>query len=85
MKKSDSQAPREISFESLYPNLDPEEREAAQERFDRYLALVLRIYERISRDPEAAREFRALTGLDSVATMTTQAESSSANPNPPTP
>ncbi len=58
-----------VTFESLYPDLDPQEREAAQERFDRYLAIVLRIYERVRSDPDAYRQFLALTGRDADATM----------------
>ena len=58
-----------VTFQNLYPNLDPQDREAAQERFDRYLEIVLRIYERVRSDPDTYRRFLALTGRDPNATM----------------
>jgi hypothetical protein len=48
---------REITIDDLYPDLSPQEREEAHFRLLRYLAVVKRIFERISREqPELLTE-----------------------------
>jgi hypothetical protein len=36
----------------LYPHLNEEQLKEAEENFDRYLEIVLRIYERLNSDPK---------------------------------
>jgi len=48
----------------LYPALGPEEREAAAANLAQYVAVTLRIYERICADPEAYARFRRLTARE---------------------
>lgn len=45
----------------LYPQLNEEQLKEADENLREYVALALRIYERICSDPEAYAEFKALT------------------------
>ncbi|HSK73516.1 MAG TPA: hypothetical protein VK892_17600 [Pyrinomonadaceae bacterium] len=48
---------REITIDDLYPDLSPEEQREAEYRLLRYLAVVKRIFERISREnPELLTE-----------------------------
>jgi len=49
------------TIRDLYPNLSDHELAEAEENIERYLALVLRIYERIQTDPENYLRFCALT------------------------
>lgn len=49
------------TIRDLYPHLSEEQLKEAEEHFERYLELVLRIYERIRLDPEAYENFQALT------------------------
>ena len=58
-KKSDKE--EHITIRDLYPHLNEEQLEEAEENLERYLELVLRIYERIRNDPEAYSAFKALT------------------------
>lgn len=44
----------------LFPKLSEEELEAAQDRIDRYLLLVVSIYEGIREEPKAYAKLRAL-------------------------
>lgn len=56
-KKDLSQFNREITVADLYPDLSPDERREAEYRLLRYLKLVKRIFERISREnPEFLTE-----------------------------
>src|SRR5207249_3628318 len=48
-----------LTVGELYPELDEEARREAGENLDRYVAVVLRICERIRQDPEAYAELRA--------------------------
>lgn len=41
---------RKITIADLYPNLTPAEQSAAEQRFEQYLNLVRRIYERLKRE-----------------------------------
>ncbi len=47
------------SFRKLYPHLSEAELKEAQQNLDRYIELVLRIYERICEDPVAYARFKA--------------------------
>lgn len=50
-----------VKIDELYPQLSDEERREAQENLDRYIRLVVRMYERICTNPEAYARFKALT------------------------
>lgn len=52
---------KDLSFAELYPELKGNDLEEAERNFEAYLAVVLRIYERIQKDPEAYKRFRQLT------------------------
>ena len=52
---------KEMTIRDLYPHLNEEQLKEAEENLERYLELVLRIYERIHNDPEAYSAFKALT------------------------
>ena len=43
---------------SLFPSLTVEQSKQAEENIEQYLAVVIRIYQRISRDPEALAALR---------------------------
>jgi len=51
MTNQDKKPP--ISLEHLYPGQTSEWYAEAQDNFDAYLALIIRIYDRIRADPEA--------------------------------
>lgn len=44
-----------------YPALSPDELEQASENLREYIALALRVFERLELDPEASAQFEALT------------------------
>ena len=48
----------------LYPSLSPAELEQAQENFRQYVALALRVFERLESDPEAMARFDALIAFE---------------------
>jgi hypothetical protein len=73
MKQEKSQPPREISMRDLYPHLTEEELVEAERNFDRYLEIVIRMYER--RCGKAV-----LTGLNFDHTI--DRKSASEPPNP---
>ncbi len=50
----------EPTIQTLFPDLTPEEAKRAEENIEEYLALVVRVYTRISREPQALAELRAL-------------------------
>lgn len=52
---------QDITIHDLYPRLDEEQLKEAEENLERYLELVLRIYERIQKDSQAYSTFKALT------------------------
>ncbi|MDA2938742.1 hypothetical protein MYX75_10835 [Acidobacteria bacterium AH-259-A15] len=60
---------KEITIRDLYPQLDEEQLKEAEENLDRYIELALRMYERIRLDPEAYRQFKALTAQRDAAMM----------------
>lgn len=52
----------EPQFRDLFPNLTPDALKEADKNVARYLSVVIRIAERIARDPNATAQFHALTG-----------------------
>jgi hypothetical protein len=58
----------EVTIRELYPTLSNTELEAAEENLERYLELVLRIYERIRAEPESYAQFKALTASEKPLT-----------------
>lgn len=57
-------AERELTICALYPHLDKEQLQEAEENLKRYVELSLRIYERIRNDPEAYAHFKVLTSKE---------------------
>lgn len=57
------------SLRDLYPKFDEAQLRQAEEIFDRYIALTLRIYERIRNDPAAWTLFESLTAEIQNPTM----------------
>ena len=53
---------RKISIRDLYPHLNDAQLKVAAENWQRYLELMLGIYERIKGDPKEYARFKALTG-----------------------
>jgi hypothetical protein len=49
----------EPTIQSLFPSFTPEEYRRAEENIEVYLGLVIRVYRRISQDPQALAELRA--------------------------
>ncbi len=47
------------TIRGLFPSLNDSEASEAVDNFDAYLALIVRIYDRISADPESLAELRA--------------------------
>jgi hypothetical protein len=56
----------------LYPGLTDREVDEIDDVYDRYIALVSRIYERVQQDPEAYARFKTLTASRNVPTMERQ-------------
>jgi hypothetical protein len=69
MKKREGRCGPEITIRDLYPHLSEERLQEAEENLERYLEVVLRIYERIQADPEAAACLRSLTASKRMPTM----------------
>jgi len=67
--------PNFADLERLFPGLGPEDYAQLDAWYTGYAALILRIYERLTADPEAYARFRALTDLPPGPTMTSKAES----------
>ena len=53
--------PQRVTIEDLYPELSPEERKEAEYNLRAYLELVVRIFERVRRQPEGKELLRSLT------------------------
>lgn len=53
MKDSSPNKNSDLTLADLYPDFTEEQLREAEENLERYLAITLRIYERISSDPEA--------------------------------
>lgn len=69
MSKEKSGNKPTITIRNLYPYLNDEQLKEAEENLTRYVELVLRIYERIQKDPEASTRFRVLTASGRNTTM----------------
>jgi hypothetical protein len=50
--------PPDITIKNLFPGMDDAEARRAEDNMAAYLALIIRIYERISEDPDALSELR---------------------------
>ena len=61
--------PRQRTIRDLYPNFSKKELDQAAERLDRYLELVVRLYNRIAADPVAYAEFKLLTVSERYVTI----------------
>lgn len=59
----------ESRLHALYPDLDEEQRRQAKLVLDRYLAILLRIHDRITSDPAELVRFRGLTETIMRSTM----------------
>jgi len=57
------------SFTDLFPEIEKDKLREAEENIDRYLELVLRIYNRIKEDPQAYDIFKALTSRKQKSNM----------------
>jgi hypothetical protein len=57
------------TIRDLYPDMGEDRQRAAEENLERYLELMLRIYQRIREDPEAYAQFRALTASKKTPTL----------------
>jgi len=53
----------------VYPHFSEEELTEAQDTLDRYLALAVRIYERVEADPTAYAQFKTLTASRRVTRL----------------
>jgi len=53
-----------LTIQDLYPHLSDEEAQEAEANIERYLEVVLRIYERVRQDPVAYARFLELTGSE---------------------
>jgi hypothetical protein len=49
----------EPNIQTLFPSLTPEEARRTEENIEAYLALVIRVYSRISQNPQSLAELRA--------------------------
>jgi len=54
------------TLRDLYPNLSEDELQEAEKNLDRYIAVVLRIQERLRNDPDAHARFHELTDCDAT-------------------
>lgn len=61
-------------FRELFPELPDAELAAAQERFDQYLTLAVRIFSRLEREAAECERADSLTALAVRATVKGQAE-----------
>lgn len=66
----------------LCPSLDDRELAEAAGYFDRYLEIVLRIHERVCKDPEALKRLHALTALAAAPTIEQDPPSTAPSPHP---
>lgn len=61
MKKSHD---GDLTFEDLYPELTGSELREAQYNLERYLEVMLKIYQQLELDPEAHERFRRLKAAE---------------------
>lgn len=59
----------EITIASLYPHLNKDQLQEAEENLARYVQLALQIYERIREDPDLYAQFKDLTASKSHPSM----------------
>ena len=59
----------EVTIKDLYPHLNDDQQREAEENLNRYVALVLRVYERIRTDAAAYKRLKRLTESDRDSTM----------------
>ena len=59
----------EITIASLYPQLNKDQLQEAEENLTRYVQLALQIYERIREDPDLYAQFKNLTASKSHPSM----------------
>jgi hypothetical protein len=57
------------TIQDLYPSLDEIQAREAEESLDRYLALAMRIHERMRLDPAAYAQLKALTAPGARSTI----------------
>jgi len=57
------------TFRELYSHLTEKELADAEDRFDRYIALAVRVFERLRNDPTFPENLRALTAKPDDRTM----------------
>lgn len=57
------------TIKDLFPALKPEEEKEAEENLRRYLAFIVRIYDRIVADPKEHEQLKALTAEHRLRTM----------------
>jgi len=69
--------PTLASLKKRYPDLTEQQYADLDAWYTRYAALILRMYERITGDPEAYASFLALTSPPSRPTMTGKVDSPS--------
>jgi hypothetical protein len=68
-----------LTIADLYPRLKEAQLQEAEENLERYLELVVRIFERIEADPVAYRQFKSLTASKPRPKMNHQRSNPSAN------
>jgi hypothetical protein len=61
--------PKRPTIGDLYPELSPEEQEEAERNLRAYLELVVRIFERIRREPGGEAILRTLTEEEEIRSM----------------
>lgn len=72
---SEAPSPEIARLKERFPGLTEEEYAALDAWYTGYAALILRMYERITSDPEAYAAFLVLTSRPSAPTMTAKVDS----------
>jgi hypothetical protein len=72
---SDTPAPNFARLKQLFPGLTEAEYASLDTWYAGYAALILRMYERITNDPEPYADFLALTNRPSHPSMTVKVDS----------
>lgn len=58
------QKPEDTTIKQLYPELPDADLKEVEDNLERYLGLVVRVYDRIAADPEALTIFREVLASD---------------------